>query len=61
VSSSQVPKRALKMMGLKRVVSEAGESELVERENAKERELDWAQVAKVCMCVCCAIQQRCAV
>jgi len=42
-----VPKRALKMMGLKSVTNEAGEIELVEREGAKPREVDWNQVAKV--------------
>lgn len=43
----QVPKRALKMMGLKRVTNEAGEGELVEREGAQPREVNWSQVARV--------------
>uniref|UniRef100_A0A7S3VHI6 S1 motif domain-containing protein n=1 Tax=Dunaliella tertiolecta TaxID=3047 RepID=A0A7S3VHI6_DUNTE len=44
--SIPVPKRALKMMGLKKVTNEAGESELVEREGAQPREVDWSQVAR---------------
>jgi len=47
-----VPKRALKMMGLKTVTNEAGESEIVEREGAQPREVDWSQVARVSVCVC---------
>lgn len=51
-----MPKNALKMMGLKTVTSESGESELVEREGAKPREVDWSQVAKVRVrlfaCIC---------
>eukprot|EP00983_Pelagomonas_calceolata_P102391 1158800-Pelagomonas_calceolata.AAC.9 len=35
------------MMGLKKVTNEAGESELVEREGAQPREVDWSQVARV--------------
>ncbi|KAF5840458.1 chloroplast poly protein of elongation factor Ts precursor [Dunaliella salina] len=44
--SIPVPKRALKMMGLKRVTNEAGEGELVEREGAQPREVNWSQVAR---------------
>ena len=48
-----MPKRALKMMGLKRVTNEeTGESELVEREGAQPRDVDWNRALRVSACMC---------
>lgn len=41
------------MMGLKSVKNESGESELVEREGAQPREVNWSQVARVSDFDCC--------
>ena len=43
----QIPKNALGLMGLKREAGEDGETELVEREGAQPKEVDWTQLARV--------------